>query len=175
MFPKISQYFRQFLFIRFFASFFGLGPLRTHVVCVLRMSWVSKGWSEIWNFSTWGEMLEIWNYSKRGDILDSSTIVMHGKLKFLHVSIFSPLIWLVKLVTIIRFTICTAMSRIPSGMRIWKCHPQNLRYLDMKRTQISGEICLDKCELAVSGWVLSDSDMWTSHTVVSVFPSHLTT
>ena len=46
---------------------------------------------------------DIWNFSTCGEIFNFPTIVIHGKLKFLHMKIFSPLIILVILVTNMRF------------------------------------------------------------------------
>ena len=45
---------------------------------------------------------DIWNFSICGEIFNFPTIVIHGKLKYLHMTIFSPLIILVILVTNIR-------------------------------------------------------------------------
>ena len=45
---------------------------------------------------------DIWNFSTCGEIFNFPTIVIHGKVIFLHMTIFSPLIILVILVTNIR-------------------------------------------------------------------------
>ena len=45
---------------------------------------------------------DIGNFSTREEIFNFPTIVIHGKLKFLHMTIFSPLIMLLILVTKIR-------------------------------------------------------------------------
>ena len=45
---------------------------------------------------------DIWNFSTCGEIFNFPTIVIHGKLKFLHMTIFSPLMILVILVTNMR-------------------------------------------------------------------------
>ena len=54
---------------------------------------------------------KIWNYSTCGEISDFSTFTTHRNLKFLHMTDFSPHVWLVILVTNIRYVDVVPLCR----------------------------------------------------------------